>query len=311
MRDAVCDSLMTRQLVARRGPWVHSQPRRTARRRARRTCASRPPCAARRVSFPFRQPSGRAECGPVRRSLRTIAKPVVHHALLLCCRRCCDVDASESVCAATNDAQPRVARRNQDMMCVWRTGERAAIRRSARTRRCAAWCVTRSRHSCLLHAAVRGYAHRRGAQPVDERAGRRRLAHTPCARHASFPSRQDCDRSAYGPVRRSMRKIVASRARVATAAATAAATGYATTRSVTMLRRRQGGLCICSLRCTRLLRLLRALPCLQYARAPRRCGAPPHHVDERNIVLGSMPCRGRATTVEPCRGPTDNTRAAG
>ena len=210
VRDAVCDSLMTRQLVARRGPWVHSQPRRTARRRARRTCASRPPCAARRVSFPFRQRSGRAECGPVRRSLRTIAKPVVHHALL-CRRRCCDVDASESVCAATNDAQPRVARRNQDMMCVWRTGERAAIRRSARTRRCAAWCVTRSRHSCLLHAAVRGYAHRRGAQRVDERAGRRRLAHTPCAaRHASFPFRQDYDRSAYGPVRRSMRTIAAS-----------------------------------------------------------------------------------------------------
>ena len=128
----------------------------------------------------------------------------------VCRRRCCDVDASESVRAATNDAQPRVARRNQDMMCVWRTGERAAIRRSARTRRCAAWCVTRSRHSCLLHAAVRGYAHRRGAQRVDERAGRRRLAHTPCAaRHASFPFRQDYDRSAYGPVRRSMRKIVA------------------------------------------------------------------------------------------------------
>ena len=211
MRDAVCDSLITRQLVARRGPWVHSQPRRTARRRARRTCAPCPPCAARRVSFPFRQRSGLAECGPVRCSLRTIAKPVVHHALLLCRRRCCDVDASESVCAATNDAQTRIARRNQDTMCVWRTGERAAIRRSARTRRCAAWCVTRSRHSCLLHAAVRGYAHHRGAQRVDERAGRRRLAYTPCvARHVSFPFHQDCDRSAYGPVRRSMRTIAAS-----------------------------------------------------------------------------------------------------
>lgn len=131
VRDAVCDSLMTRELIARHGPWLHSQPRRTARRRARRTCASCPPCAACRVSFPFRQRSDRAACGPVRRSLRTIAVPVLHHALLLCRRRRCNMDASESVCAATNDAQPRVARRNQDTMFVCCTGERAAILRSS------------------------------------------------------------------------------------------------------------------------------------------------------------------------------------